>query len=115
MPESKSSLDVPVNVRELPAAVVQARLDAAAIDAAEIEVAAPRISAVLAACKIVMQQLEALHRNYADRTDLDLFGYSLASAVWLLSGRTLGLARALLVQVEAGICNGGDGHGPRNP
>lgn len=88
-----------------PANVVQARRAAAADDARNEEVARPRIEAVLTACKLVAQELERLHQLYADRTDADLTGYSRASALWLLSGRLLGLHRALLVQVEAGICN----------
>jgi hypothetical protein len=96
---------VPSRIRDLPAEVAQARLDAAADDAANEKVARPRIDAVLTACKLAADELEALHRRYADITDLDLTGYSRASAIWLLSGRTLGLLRALLVQVEAGIGN----------
>jgi len=96
---------VPIRMRNLPAEVAQARLAAAADDAANEEVARPRIDAVLTACKLAADELEALHSGYADITDLDLTGYSRASAIWLLSGRTLGLLRALLVQVEAGICN----------
>jgi hypothetical protein len=94
----------PARVAELPAEVAQARLDAAADDAANEEVARPRIEAVLTACKLTAKELESMHRTYADITDLDLTGYSRASAIWLLSGRTLGLLRALLVQIGAGIC-----------
>ncbi len=96
---------VPIRTRVLPAEVAQARLDAAADNAANNKVARPRIDAVLTACKLAADELEALHRRYADITDLNLTGYSRASAIWLLSGRTLGLLRALLVQVEADICN----------
>ena len=63
------------------------------------------MDAVLTACKLAADDLELLHSEYADVTDLDLVGDSRASAIWLLSGRTLGLLRALLVQIEAGICN----------
>lgn len=96
---------VPIRMRNLPAEVAQARLAAAADDAANEKVARPRMDAVFMACKLAADELEALHSGYADITDLDLTGYSRASAIWLLSGRTLGLLRALLVQVEAGICN----------
>lgn len=96
---------VPVRTRELPVEVAQARLEAAADDAANEKVTRPRIEAILTACKLAAGELEALHRKFADITDLDLTGYSRASAIWLLSGRTLGLLRSLLVQVEAGIGN----------
>lgn len=106
MEEARPPIDgVRIRARELPAAVADARLAAAADDAANDKIAKPRIDAVLAACKLVAQDLEELHARYADMTDLDLTGYSRASAIWLLSGRVLGLLRALLVQVEAGICN----------
>jgi len=82
-----------------------ARLAAQADDARHEDIVRPRIAAVLTACKLVAADLEALHRRYADATHLDLVGYSRASAIWLLAGRQLGLHRALLVQVEAGVCN----------
>jgi len=105
-PAPKRPIDgAPIRMRVLPAEVAQARLEAASEDAANEEVARPRIDAVLTACKLAAGELEALHSGYADITDLDLTGYSRASAIWLLSGRTLGLLRALLVQVEAGIGN----------
>ena len=84
--------------------MAQARLAAAADDQANDQVARPRIAAVLTGCTLVAQELEELHRRYADGTDLELTGYSRAAALWLLSGRQLALLRALLVQVEAGIC-----------
>lgn len=105
-PDSPRPVDgIEYEVRELPAEVAEARLLAAADDAANEKVAGPRIAAVLTACKLVAEELERFHQGFADRTTLNLTGYSRASAIWLLSGRVLGLHRALLVQVEAGICN----------
>jgi hypothetical protein len=103
--EAKPQLDINIKRRTLPAEVMQLRLESAAYDARNQKVAQPRIEANLAACKIVLQQMEIWHRAVAEETDLDLIGYSRASATWLLSGRLLGLLRALLVQVEAGIDN----------
>ena len=94
-----------IRARGLPASVVELRRAAAADDAAIERIVKPRVEALLAACKIVAQDLEGLHARYADATDLDLTGYSRASALWLLSGRVLGLLRALLVQIEVGIGN----------
>jgi hypothetical protein len=102
--EDQHPLDVPIQYRALPARVAQARLESAADNARNEQVAQPRIEAVLTACRLVLQQLEGHHRRFADTTDLDLVGYSRASAIWLLSGRLLGLLNALLVQAEAGIC-----------
>lgn len=97
-------LNVNIRRRALPPDVLNLRLAGAADDAANEPVARPRIEAMLAACKIVLGQLETWHRQVADETDLALTGYSRASAVWLLSGRCLGLLRAFLIQVEAGVC-----------
>jgi hypothetical protein len=105
MDPGERPLDVKVTARPLPAPAAQLRLHGAVDNARNDPVAGPRITAVLTACKLVGQQLEGLHQRYANNTDLDLIGYSRAAALWLLSGRILGLLRALLVQVEAGICN----------
>jgi hypothetical protein len=62
-----------------PAEAMQARLQAAADDAANEKVACPRIQAMLTACKMAAGDLEATHRVFAEQTDLDLTGYSRAS------------------------------------
>ncbi len=104
--ESKRRVDgLRIRTRDLPASAAHWRAAAAADDAANELVAGPRIEAVLTACKLVARDLEGLHRQYGETTDLELTGYSRASAIWLLSGRSIGLLNALLVQVEAGICN----------
>lgn len=74
-------------------------------DAALLEIVQPRIDAQIAACRIVSTQLQEWHQELANTTDLDLTGYSRGAAVWLLSGRCLGLLEVLLVQAEAGIDN----------
>jgi hypothetical protein len=94
---------MPIRSRPIPAEVARLRIEATADDAANSAVAQPRIEAVLTACKLVAQRLEELHEAYVDLTDLDPAGYSRAAAIWLLSGRILGLHRALLTHVEAGI------------
>jgi hypothetical protein len=94
---------LPIRRRPVPAEVTQLRTEATADDDANSAVAQPRIEAVLTACELVAQQLEDLHRACVDMTDLDPAGYSRAGAIWLLSGRILGLHRALLAQAEAGI------------
>ena len=54
---------------------------------------------MLTACKMAADDLEAAHRVFAEQTDLDLTGYSGASAIWLLAGLVIGLLRALPVRV----------------
>ena len=89
----------------LPDAVIQARAAASAEAERYDAVAQPHIDAALTSCKLVLRELEDLHRCYADGTDLELTGYSRAAALWALSGRALSLGCALIVQVEAGICD----------
>jgi len=52
---------------------------------------------------MALEQLKDWHRRVADTTDLQLTGYSRASAIWLLTGRSLGLLDALIVLAEAGV------------
>lgn len=101
--KSRSVDDLKLSRRDLPAPAVAARLDQAASNGTVWKVAKPRIGAMLGACKTILQDLEDRHAVLAEQTDLDLTGYSRGSAVWLLSGRLIGLHRALLIQVEAGI------------
>lgn len=105
MTDSPRPIDGRYRERELPARVVQARAEAAADDEANETVARPMIDGVLEACRIAAGELEARHREIVDKTDLDPAGYSRAAAIWLLSGREIGLLRALLVQISAGIGN----------
>jgi hypothetical protein len=60
---------------------------------------------MIGTCRSLASQLQEWHTAIADRTDLDLTAYSRASAIWLLSGRCLGLLEVLIVQAEAGIDN----------
>lgn len=64
-----------------------------------------RAAAQYTACRHALDQLQAWHRGLADQTDLKLVAYSRSSAIWLLSGRILGLAEAMWAQINAGICN----------
>ncbi len=95
--------DTKISLRELPDSVVAARLDQAQVQGLVWSVAEPRIKAVLGTCRTILQDLEDRHRRFAEITDLDLSGYSRGSALWLLSGRLIGLHRALLILIDAGI------------
>lgn len=95
--------DTAIRFRELPKEAVDVRLEQAGAHGRVWKIARPRIEAVLGTCKTIRQDLEDRHRAFAETTDLDLAGYSRGSAIWLLSGRLIGLHRALLIQVEAGI------------
>jgi hypothetical protein len=98
-------LEVKIKARDLPQGVVELRKTAAERDAKLEEVVQPRIAGVIGTCRSLARQLQGWHASIADRTDLDLTGHSRASAIWLLSGRCLGLLEVLMVQAEAGIDN----------
>jgi hypothetical protein len=100
-----SSIDVPLQMRELPAEVKAIREQMAEQDAVLAGIVQPRVEAQIAACRMVAKQLQVWHQGIADTTNLDLTGYSRGAATWLLAGRCLGLLEVLLVQAEAGIDN----------
>ena len=100
-----ADLEVKIKARDLPPEVAELRNKAAERNAKLEEVVQPRISGVIGTCRSLGRQLQEWHASIADRTDLDLTGYSRASAIWLLSGRCLGLLEVMMVQAEAGIDN----------
>jgi len=105
--ENLPSLEVKLQLRDLPPEVKALREQHRKQDAQLREVVKPRAEAHIAACRIVASDLQKWHQRIADETDLDLDGYSRGSAVWLLAGRCLGLHEVLIVQAEAGVDNEG--------
>jgi hypothetical protein len=97
--------DRKTNRRPVPLDVQELRDFQQQFNKANAKVADPRISAHIDASRAVLDRLEGLHRYLADETDLELVVHSRGSAVWLLSGRLLGLTEAMWVQVKAGIAN----------
>jgi hypothetical protein len=104
-PQDLTSIEVKLQLRDLPPEVKALREEHRDQDAQLREIVKPRAEAHIAACRIVANDLQKLHQQIADTTDLDLDGYSRASAVWLLAGRCLGLHEVLIVQAEAGVDN----------
>lgn len=100
-------IEVKLRLRDLPPEVKTLREEHREQDAQLRKVVKPRAEAQIAACRIVASDLRKWHQQIADRTDLDLDGYSRGSAVWLLAGRCLGLHEVLIVQAEAGVDNEG--------
>jgi hypothetical protein len=98
-------LEVKLSARDLPPEVVELRKIAAERDALLEEIVQPRVEGMIGTCRSLARQLQEWHAAIADHTDLDLTAYSRASAIWLLSGRCLGLLEVLIVQAEAGIDN----------
>jgi hypothetical protein len=102
--EAVPDLNPELEFRDLPAEVAQLREAARALYARHQAVAGPRIAAQLDVCNDAYGELSRYHAGVADRIDFDLRGYTRPAALWALSGRCLGLLRAVLVQVEAGVC-----------
>ena len=101
------STEVKLQLRDLPPEVETLREQHRKQDAQLREVVKLRAEAQIAACRIVASDLQKWHQQIADRTDLDLDGYSRGSAIWLLAGRCLGLHEVMIVQAEAGVDNEG--------
>lgn len=105
--QNPSSIEVELQLRELPPEVKTLREQHREQDARLREVVRPRAEAHIAACRTVTRDLQKWHQQIADRTDLDLDGYSRGSAIWLLAGRCLGLHEVMIAQAEAGVDNEG--------
>jgi hypothetical protein len=93
-----------VSLRELPPDVVSARVEAVKDDAANEPIVRPRMEGTLSTCRLVLDKLVELHRRVVDVTDLDPEAKTRDAALWLVSGRCVGLLDTLLVQVAAGVC-----------
>lgn len=91
-----------VTVRELPRRIAQNRLDQAARDAADRSRYEQLIAGHVQARRIALDMLADAHQALVDGCDLDLTGRSRPAAVWQMAGRSIGIARALILLVEAG-------------
>jgi hypothetical protein len=99
-----AELNPELELRELPAGIAALRDTPAALHVRQDTVVAPRIAADLAVCTDAYGELCRFHAGVTDRVDFDLRGYTRPAAIWALAGRCLGVLRAILVQVEAGVC-----------
>jgi hypothetical protein len=91
-----------VTVRQLPPRIARNRLEQSAKDTADRARYEQPIAAHLQARRIALDMLEDAHQALADGCDLDLTGSTRPAAVWQMAGRCLGIARALILLVEAG-------------
>lgn len=99
----KPSIDVRIKaVAPSPSAAAN-RLASAAQNLRAAPAAEARSNTVLVGCEEAFHSLTRMHSTYLDVTDLDPTGHSRPAAIWLVSGRCLGLLRALLAQVRAGV------------
>src|SRR4051812_20954068 len=62
----------------------------------------PLIAAHLDACAAALTELEQAHRLVADGTSLELDAETRQAAMWLVTGRCIGLARASHDLIDAG-------------
>src|SRR5882757_880075 len=94
----KPDIEVKIAARPLPPEAVELRKLAAEREAILEPIVQPRIEGVISTTRDLTRQLQSWHSAIADNTDLDLTAYSRASAIWLLSGRCLGLLEVQIVQ-----------------
>jgi hypothetical protein len=92
-----------VRRRDLPSDVSELRELAAGRYDASREKIESRIEAHVTACRVAIDFLDATHTKIADGTDLDLEADTRQAAAWILAGRCIGLARALLNLLEDGF------------
>lgn len=64
----------------------------------------PRVDAHVATYGMALDVLAGFHQQLADTLDFDVTGDTRQAAVWQMSGRCVGLARALLYLVRVGFC-----------
>jgi hypothetical protein len=103
--EAAPDLNPVLDFRELPVEIAHARGAADALYAQLEPVVVPRIEAHMEVCDDAHKELSTYHAGVADRLDFDVRGYTRPAALWAVSGRCLGLLRAVLVQVGAGVCS----------
>lgn len=100
-----TDLDVPMSEQSLPPEVVAARKDFLDINARNTQLLAPAVDTHLTAYRVALAELEEAHSYVADGTDLELIGATRQSALWLMSGRCIAQARAVLHLLEGGFGN----------
>jgi hypothetical protein len=101
-PPDRDEFDVELHWRELPAEVREAREREDERQASLAVILEPRIAGHLNASRIAVDAMGELHRLIGDRTNLDLGGDSRPAAAWLIAGRCIGVARAMLTLLNAG-------------
>ena len=92
----------PVKWRPLPDEVKRKRWIANANRERASKIVEPRIEGHLKVYGIALDGLTQAHTGIPDETDLDLAGDTRAAAVWIVAGRCIGYARAVLTLVGAG-------------
>jgi hypothetical protein len=80
--------------RPLPADVRRARKENERVNESNREILEPLIGAHLTAYAAALDELEGAHRLVADETTLELDTETRPAAMWLITGRCIGLARA---------------------
>jgi hypothetical protein len=100
---SPDELNPRVTTRKLPPRIARNRVEQAARDAADRARLEQPIAAHLTARRLALDALTESHQALADGCDLDLTGNTRPAAVWQMSGRCLGIARALVSLVEQGF------------
>ncbi|HEX7290567.1 MAG TPA: hypothetical protein VF250_05490 [Conexibacter sp.] len=96
--------DVQAREHALSPEVVDNRIAAAALHGRLRPVLEPRIAIHLDAATQLLDYLDRAHTDIADKTDLALDGDTRQAAVWVVSGRCIGLGRAVVHLLRGGFC-----------
>jgi hypothetical protein len=98
-----ADLEPEISIRELPSRVAAARERSRREDQRLSALVEPRIAGHIATYGMAVDAVARLHQQIADRTDIDLSGDTRWAAMWLVSGRSIGFARAVIVLARSGI------------
>lgn len=96
-------LDVAVRGRHLTDEIKQRRWISNAANARVAKLLQPRIDAHIQSYSLALDKVDDAHRAIADHTDLDLSGDTRQAAAWIVSGRCIAYARAVVTLVGAGF------------
>lgn len=98
-----AALDVQVRWQPLSDEIRHNRVLAAAAKEYSAQALQPRIDGHLHVYGLVLDGIDHVHREIAEKSDLDLQGDSRQAAVWLVAGRCIGYMRATLALLAAGF------------
>src|SRR5215211_1114577 len=101
--QKQDPLDASVQARPLPDYIKRRRETAHRSYERRAAILQPRIDGHLQVYGLVLNALDHAHRQVADNTNLTLDGDTRQAATWVVAGRCIGLARAVLTLLAAGF------------
>src|SRR4051794_18756853 len=101
--EDELDLEPPIARATVPDDVLRDRELAATEYRRDAGVLNVRVEAHLAWCDLALEALDPLHEWLADNLNFDVVGDTRPAAVWQMTGRCIGLARALVALLRQGF------------